>query len=123
MIPQSITNQLIRELQANIFNLSDLDLNLNLNLKTIDLANGRFGETDTESGGTKWKENLVKFMEKMFYGEVWAKEFLYSGKWFSGVLWATVNPTEMNVVFEKSWIKTSTGWDINKVRQNLSKPK
>gem|GEM_PF-6652812 len=46
--------------------MSNIDLQ-NINLKTIDLNNGRFGETDTESGGTKWKENLVKFMEKMIY--------------------------------------------------------
>lgn len=115
-IPQSITSQLIKELQSNVFTLWEL----NLNLKTIDLNNGRFGETDTESGGTKWKENLVKFMEKMIYWQIWAKESLFAWKWFSGVLWATVNPTEMNVTFEKAWIKTGTGWDINKMRQNLS---
>jgi len=118
-IPQSITSQLIKELQSNVFTLWEL----NLNLKTIDLNNGRFGETDTESGGTKWKENLVKFMEKMIYWQVWAKESLFAWKWFSSVLWATVNPTEMNVTFEKAWIKTGTGWDINKMRQNLSKVK
>ena len=118
-IPQSITSQLIKELQSNVFTLWEL----NLNLKTIDLNNGRFGETDTESGGTKWKENLVKFMEKMIYWQIWAKESLFAWKWFSGVLWATVNPTEMNVTFEKSWIKTWTGWDINKMRQNLSNVK
>jgi len=102
--------------------MSNIDLQ-NINLKTIDLNNGRFGETDTESGGTKWKENLVKFMEKMIYWQVWAKESLFAWKWFSSVLWATVNPTEMNVTFEKAWIKTVTGWDINKIRQNLSKVK
>lgn len=122
-IPQSITEQLIMELQSNVFNLWEL----NLNLKTIDLANGRFGETDTEAGGTRWKENLVKFMEKMVYGEIWTPNSIFAS-WtdkFIGVFGATVNPTELNAVFEKkeNWIKTGTGWDIVQMRKNLSKGK
>ncbi|MDD3145618.1 MAG: hypothetical protein PHV23_05955 [Candidatus Gracilibacteria bacterium] len=120
-IPQSITEQLVRELKANVFNLGEL----NLNLKTIDLANGRFGETDTEAGGTKWKQNLVKFMEKLVYGEIGTPESIFASNSdkFTGVFGATLNPTEVNSTFEKSGIKVGTGWNIVKMRENLGKTK
>jgi hypothetical protein len=41
---------------------------INLDPKTINLAEGRFGETGTETNSTKWKENLIKFYNKMISG-------------------------------------------------------
>ena len=87
----------------------------------MDLSNGRFGETSTEKWWDAWKNNLVKFMEKAIYGEVWGKDSIFAWKNFKGELGASVNPLDLNSVFEQKGLKTGTGWNINVMRKNLSK--
>ncbi|MFK7779609.1 MAG: hypothetical protein QM490_00465, partial [Candidatus Gracilibacteria bacterium] len=117
LLPQSLTNQLITEYQSNIFNIPGL----NLNKKTLDISNGRFGESDIEQGGDKWKDNLIKFMEKAIYGEIGAEGSIFGGKQFKGEFGASIDPLDLNNALEQGGIKTRAGWNINIIRGNLEK--
>jgi len=117
LLPQELTNKLITDYKSNIFNIPGL----NLNKETLDLTNGRFWEGVTEEWWDKWKDNLVKFMEKAIYGEVWAEKSIFKNKNFKWEFWATIDPTGLNVAFDDNWIIANWSWNINVLRTNLSK--
>ncbi len=66
LIPQPITDQLINEYRHNVYDIPGLDLNP----ERLDLANWMFWEEPTEEGWTKWKQNLVKILNKFIYWKI-----------------------------------------------------
>jgi hypothetical protein len=38
-------------------------------------------------------------------------------------MWASINPTEFQSIFEQQWIKSGSMWNINNMRENLRKEK
>lgn len=119
LIPQSIINQLIRELQSGLLNISWL----NLNRQNIDLEKARFWESTMESW-RDWlwdqaKRNIVAFMEKLIYWEVWTKESIFS----------TIDPTkdfslissDVNQALEQSGVKSEFSFNIGVMRENLKR--
>ena len=48
-------------MQSNSFDVQGVNLDPN----RLDIANGTFGESSSEAGGTKWKQNLIEFYNKM----------------------------------------------------------
>ena len=117
LIPQNITNILISDLKHNVFQINWL----NLNLTRLDLENWKFWESVLETWWTKWKENLVKFMNKMIYWEINPQNSPLNPNNFIWVMWASINPTELQSIFEQQWIKSGSMWNINNMRENLRK--
>jgi len=95
LLPQNITNQLINEYKSNIFSIPWTSFNK----ETMDLSNGRFGETSTEKWWDAWKNNLVKFMEKAIYGEVWGKDSIFAWKNFKGEFTLSFQKSFTNLLF------------------------
>ena len=117
LIPQQITDQLINEYRHNVYDIPGLDLNP----ERLDLANWMFWEEPTEEGGTKWKQNLVKFLNKLIYWEINPKSSPLNPDAFISPMGAAINPTELQAIFEQQWIKSGSMWNINKMRDNLKK--
>jgi len=61
LLPQSFTNQIIREIKSNTLHIEGLELDQG----NIDIANGHFGESRTINSETQWKENLIRFYNKI----------------------------------------------------------
>jgi hypothetical protein len=118
LIPQSITDQFIRELEMNTIKIPGL----NLNAKTIDLKEGRFWESETEANWDKWKDNLLKFTEKMIYGEVNPKNSIFEWMNFKWKMAGHINPLDFYAEIDKQWLRTNSGWNKNTLRDNLRKP-
>ena len=70
VIPQNFTDKLIAEIKLNSLIVPWLKLDPN----RIDIANGNFGEAESEDNPTKWQENLIDFLNKMIYWEINPKE-------------------------------------------------
>jgi len=127
LIPKDVTDQLIREIKSKWQILPWLESlnpqNIDLERENIDLEwVWTFWENWIEIWWKKRMVNLIHFMEKLIYGEVWRSDSIYAWKDFLWVLWNMVNPTEMNHVFLENWLKFKGPiwwWDINKMRENL----
>lgn len=116
LIPQSIFNQLITELQTWALRIDGIKLDP----QNLDLENGRFWESDNESGGTKWKENLVKFYNKMISGDT--GEPLDFTKFIWILSWKE-DPTIFKERLKKYGIINDL-WEplLSKIRNNISTP-
>lgn len=112
--PQSRLDQIFRELKDNSLKISGL----NLDPQKIDLANGRFGESDMEQSTDKWKINLIKFFNKMIS---WDTNQPHDVQQFVSVWGKTINPTEFKQTLEDAWVINDM-WEaqITKIRQNLT---
>ena len=64
VIDQKHTDQLITEIKSNALHVEGLPLNP----ARLDISSGMFGESPSEGGATKWKENLIKFFNKLISG-------------------------------------------------------
>ena len=117
LLPKTLTDQIIREIQWNVLDVKWIKLNQ----ETLDLENGQFWETENESGWDKWKDNIKNFLDKMLYWEIGWENSIFKWKEFKWEFWASIDPLEFNSVLEDSWIKTATGWNINMMRNNLKK--
>lgn len=111
--PQARLEQLFTELQQNSLKVPWLSLDP----KKIDLANGRFGESDMEQSTDKWKENLIKFFNKMVS---WNTDEPNNPKDFISVWGKTINPTKMKESLENAWVLNDM-WEaqIDTIRKNL----
>ena len=111
--PQSRLEQLFTELQQNSLKVPGLSLDP----KKIDLANGRFGESDMEESTDKWQINLIKFFNKMISGNT---DEPHNIEQFISVWGKTINPTEFKQTLEDSWIINDM-WEaqIDTIRNNL----
>jgi hypothetical protein len=69
-----------------------------LNKETMDLENGMFWEQLIDAWWDMMKINLVMFMEKAIYGEVWSNESIFKNKNF--LVGARISPLEFNGVIE-----------------------
>lgn len=117
LIPKSITDKLILNLQSNSFQIQGLDLNV----QNIDLKNWHFGESlniDNETWfNTLAKTNLVKFMNKLIS---WNIDEPLSVKAISN--WMSVsNSADLKNQFIESWIVDWLGWKYSRVVENLKK--
>ncbi len=117
LIPKSITDKLILNLQSNSFQIQGLDLNV----QNIDLKNWHFWESlniDNETWfNTLAKTNLVKFMNKLIS---WNIDEPLSVRAIAN--WISVtNQTDLKNQFRESWIVDWLGWKYNKIVQNLKK--
>jgi len=124
LIPQNITNLIITQIKQ-----TNYVQGLTLNPATIDLENWTFWENTSdfwkETLWNKWKENLIKFMEKMIYWEIWSEKSIFNNK--SWKVDFNLNRTDIIGAFENNSrskgdnIKTGATWNINAIRNNLKK--
>ncbi len=118
LIPQNITNELIAEIKSNVIQVKWL----NIDPHRLDLKNWIFGNSWLEANSNQiFKENIIKFLNKLIYWEVNPKDSLLKIESFTSVTWATINPTELQDILKKQWVKSDMYWDINKMRENLRK--
>ncbi len=118
LIPQNITNELIAEIKSNVIQVKWL----NIDPQRLDLKNWIFGNSWLEANSNQiFKENIIKFLNKLIYWEVNPKDSLLKIESFTSVAWATINPTELQDILKKQWVKSDMYWDINKMRENLRK--
>lgn len=119
LIPKSITDKLILNLQSNSFQIQ----NLNLNVQNIDLKNWHFWESlniDNETWfNTLAKTNLVKFMNKLIS---WNIDEPLSVKAIAN--WMSVsNSEDLKNQFRESWIVDWLGWKYSRMVDNLKRGK
>ena len=120
LIPQNITNELIAEIKSNVIQVKWL----NINPKSLDLKKWIFWNSWLEANSNQiFKENIIKFLNKLIYWEINPKNSLLKIESFTSVTWATINPTELQDILKKQWVKSDMYWDINKMRDNLKKEK
>ncbi len=114
LISQSVLDMLIEEVKTGMIVIDGI----NLDPKTINLAEGRFGETGTETNSTKWKENLIKFYNKMISGNTGEPLSTDSHIWPMG---KRENPVEMKENLENKYgiINEFGDTQIIKIRENL----
>lgn len=117
LIPKTITDKIITNLQNNSFQIKGLDLNV----QNIDLKNWHFWEWlnfDNEIWfNTMAKRNLIKFMNKLIS---WDINWPLSVKAISN--WSIVtNSAYMKNKFKKSWIMDWLGWKYGRIVKNLKK--
>ncbi len=118
LIPQNITNELIAEIKSNVIQVKWL----NINPKSLDLKKWIFWNSWLEANSEQvFKENIIKFLNKLIYWEINPKNSLLKIESFTSVTWATINPTELQDILKKQWVKSDMYWDINKMRDNLKK--
>ncbi|MCB1736305.1 MAG: hypothetical protein H6981_14630 [Gammaproteobacteria bacterium] len=65
LIPKASTDQLMREVRSGFVVMHQLPIAP----ARLHLEAGTFGESETEAGGSKWKENLVAFFNLMMTGD------------------------------------------------------
>jgi len=118
LFPQSLTSQLIKEYKTTAM-VIPLPWWRILNKETMNLENGMFWEPITEAWWDKMKDNLVMFMEKAIYGEIWSKNSIF--KWLDFKMWATIDPIDFNKAVEENWILSEGSWSIDTIRNNLKK--
>ncbi len=119
VIPQEFTDKLINEIKLNSLVVSWLKLDPN----RIDIANGNFGEAESEDNPTKWQENLIDFLNKMIYWEINPKESIIKK---SSLIWPlswNIDPEDFKSLLIKKWIMWESWFyfNIEKARENLSK--
>ena len=114
LISQSVLDMLIEEVKTGMIVIDGI----NLDPKTINLAEGRFGETGTATNSTKWKENLIKFYNKMISGNTGEPLSTDSHIWPMG---KRENPVEMKENLENKYgiINEFGDTQIIKIRENL----
>jgi hypothetical protein len=66
---------------------------------------------------------LVMFLNKLIYWETHPQNSPLKPEAFIWPMWAAINPTELQAIFEQQWIKSSSIWNINNMRENLKKEK
>ena len=118
LIPQSVTNQFIRELQSNQLSVPGLNLS---SVQNIDLNEGKFWELENEANWDKWKDNLLNFTEKMIYWEINPEWSIFRWQSFKWEMAASINPVEFYGVLDKQWLRSNSWWNINTLRKNLKK--
>lgn len=119
LIPKSISNKVITELQSNQFTIPWLPLNV----QNIDLKNGNFGEGLVFIDKNEWlniqaKKNLIKFINKMIS---WDINEPLSVKAIANET-SRANPMFLQNEFLKANIKNNLGWNYTKIKENLKKP-
>ena len=114
LISQSVLDMLIEEVKTGMIVIDGI----NLDPKTINLADGKFGETGTETNSTKWKENLIKFYNKMISGNTGEPLSVDS---HIGPMGKRENPVEMKETLENKYgiINEFGDTQIIKIRENL----
>lgn len=114
MIPQELTDKLVRELQSNSLMISWM----NLNPQNIDLKNWTFWESQLfrENGfNIEAKRNLLMFMNKMISWDINEPLTVNAiANWTK-----VVNPMELRHEFTKANIIWGTGWKYTQIIQNL----
>lgn len=114
LIDKYITDSLIQEVKSN-----SLDVNgINLDPNRLDIANGMFGETSNEQWGTKWKQNLIEFYNKMIS---WNPDEPLSVAAHISMWWKVEDRTQMQYLLKSHWlVNESGGFNKDKARGNLS---
>lgn len=113
LIDKHITDSLIQEVKSNSFDVQGLNLDPN----RLDIANEMFGETPSEAGGTKWKQNLIEFYNKMIS---WNPEEPLSVEAHISMWWKVEDRTQMQYLLKSHWlVNESGGFNKDKARGNL----
>jgi len=113
VIDKHITDALIREVKMNLFDVHWLDLDPN----RLDIANGMFGEAASEAGGTKWKQNLIQFYNKMI---TWNPDEPLSVSAHISMWGKVEDRTKMQYLLKKHWlINEGGGFNKKRARGNL----
>lgn len=117
LIPKSITDKLITNLQNNSFQIQGLELNV----QNIDLKNWHFWEwihlTNEIWFNSLAKTNLVKFMNKLIS---WNIDEPLSVKAIAN--WMSVsNSSDLKNQFREAWIVDWLGWKYSRMVENLKK--
>lgn len=116
LIPKSITNKIVNELQSNMFIIPWLNLNIN----NIDLKNWHFGERWAFTSNEKWlsiesKVNMVKFVNKLIS---WDINEPLSVESISNWVWVA-NPSFLKSKFKEVWLVDGLGWKYSRIVENL----
>lgn len=115
-LPRALTNQLIIELKAWLIKIPGFDMDY----WNINLEKWIFGQSPTEKDSTKWKENMVKFMNKAVYWELNPKESIFNSvNLYSKEIQWRVDPTSLSWTLRDKWIFDWMNYNKNKVIDNL----
>lgn len=112
-IPKKHTDQLINEIKS----WSLLVNGISLDPSKLQLKNGTFWESENERNGTKWKENLIMFFNKMISGSTENPISKESHLWMGGKV---EDKNEMRHMLISRWIMNDGGrFNIQRCRKNL----
>lgn len=116
LIPKSISNKIIGELQSNMLMIPWL----NLSVQNIDLENWHFGESWAFIDKNEWlniqsKTNLVKFVNKLISWNIDEPlSVIAIANWTS-----KVNPAILKSKFKEAWLVNWLGWKYSRIVENL----
>lgn len=115
LIDKQITDSLIQEVKSNSFDVQGLRLDPN----RLDIANGMFGESPSEAGWTRWKQNLIEFYNKMISWNPDEPLSVEAHIW----MWGKVEDrTQMQYLLKSHWLVNESGsFNKDEARKNLSK--
>lgn len=114
LIDQYFTNSLIQEIKSNSFDVHGLHLDPN----RLDIANGMFGESPSEADGTRWKQNLIMFYNKMI---TWNPDEPLSVAAHISMWWKVEDRTQMQYLLKSHGLLTESGsFNKDKARMNLA---
>lgn len=114
LIDKQITDSLIQEVKSNSFDVQGLHLDPN----RLDIANGMFGESPSEGGWTRWKQNLIEFYNKMISWNPDEPLSVEAHIW----MWGKVEDrTQMQYLLKSHWLVNESGsFNKDRARKNLS---
>lgn len=114
LIDKQITDSLIQEVKSNSFDVQGLHLDPN----RLDIANGMFGESPSEAGWTRWKQNLIEFYNKMISWNPDEPLSVEAHIWMWG---KAEDRTQMQYLLKSHWLINESGsFNKDKARENLS---
>ncbi len=115
VIDKKHTDRLISEIKSNSLHIEGLPLDPS----RLDIASGTFGESPSEGGATKWKENMIKFFNKMISGNLHEP---ISVDAHISVWWKFEDRTKIHHALRQSNVMTSSGsFNYDTARMNLKK--
>ncbi len=125
LLPQSITDQLIAEIESGQL---ILDLGTSFDPKNVDLANGDFWEPKTlENSDDHFVKNLVRFMNKLIGLKPDGTDSDGNLVWLSEEVYLIGNaphtPEEIRNMIMEAGVISEAGWfNLDRARNNLKRP-